>query len=383
MSAIAELLKRLESNKKGIGRGIYSICSAHKAVLQAALLQAKEDNSFVVIESTSNQVDQYGGYMNMLPKDFVQYVRNIAKENDFPVQSLIFGGDHLGPNAWQNEKASSAMEKAKTLVQSYIEAGYQKIHLDASMFCADDEGDRKKPLADEIVAERVVELCAVCERTWKPDVSKEKPLYIIGTEVPIPGGAKEQEDVIHPTSKESIARTIEITKKHFLDNGLEDAWQRVIAVVAQPGVEFGDSTVFHYDSTRALQLSRALDNEHMVFEAHSTDYQTKAALKKLVEDHFAILKVGPWLTYLYREALFALEAMEKALAFKLNRLSALEETLEKVMLTAVPNYWENYYKGTEEEQRFSRKYSFSDRCRYYWAHSELDASAALLLKNLD
>ena len=387
MSALLELRKRLLNNKKGLGEGIYSICSAHRLVLRAAMLQAKEDNSVVVIESTSNQVDQYGGYMQMLPKDFVSYVQAIARENDFPVQSIILGGDHLGPNAWQNEKASSAMEKAKVLVQSYIEAGYQKIHLDASMFCADDEGDRKKPLADDIVAERVVQLCELCERTWKPGVSKDKPLYVIGTEVPIPGGAKEHETIIHPTSGESIIKTIEITKDKFLKRGLDDAWQRVIAVVAQPGVEFGDSTVCHYDRGRTVQLRGALDNkslvnESLVFEAHSTDYQTKAELRNLVEDHFAILKVGPWLTYLYREALFALEAMEKELAFKFDHLSALGATLEKIMLETTPNYWEKYYRGTKEEQQFSRKYSFSDRSRYYWVNHELNESVSLLMKNL-
>jgi D-tagatose-1,6-bisphosphate aldolase subunit GatZ/KbaZ len=380
--SVQELRNRLENNKKGLPQGIYSVCSAHRAVLEAAMLQAREDRSFVVIESTSNQVDQYGGYMNMTPVGFTVFVRNIACEIGFPDQSIIFGGDHLGPNSWQRENAGSAMEKAKTLVHSYVEAGYQKIHLDASMFCADDGGDRKKPLADEIVAERVVELCEVCERAWKPAVSGQKPLYIIGTEVPVPGGAREQEAVIHPTSKESIAATIEITKKKFMGRGLEDAWQRVIAVVAQPGVEFGDSSVFHYDRKRAEQLSRALDNEPMVFEAHSTDYQTKSGLKKLVEDHFAILKVGPWLTYLYREALFALAAMEKELAFKFERLSALEETLEKTMLNAAPNYWEKYYRGSGEEQRFSRKYSFSDRSRYYWTNPELSESVSLLLENM-
>lgn len=383
MSAILELRRRLENNKKGLPQGIYSICSAHKTVLEAAILKAKEDNSFIVIESTSNQVDQYGGYMKMFPKDFISYVQDIARENNFPLQSLVFGGDHLGPNAWQNENAESAMDKAKVLVKCYIEAGYQKIHLDASMFCADDKGDRSKALPDEIVSERIVQLCKVCEHSWNPSVNKEKPLYIIGTEVPIPGGAKENETKIHPSSKDSILKTLEITKKKFFSSGLEDAWQRVIAIVAQPGVEFGDGIVCHYDRSSAEQLSCALENENMVFEAHSTDYQTQTGLKNLVEDHFAILKVGPWLTYLYREALFALEAMEKELAGKFTRLSALEETLEKVMLESTPNYWEKYYKGTEAEQRFCRKYSFSDRSRYYWTNQELNESVLLLLKNLN
>lgn len=42
------------------------------------------------------------------------------------------------------------------------------------------------------------------------------------------------------------------------------------------------------------------DYSHLVFEAHSTDYQTKEAYKQLVHDHFAILKVGPALTFAMR-----------------------------------------------------------------------------------
>ena len=51
----------------------------------------------------------------------------------------------------------------------------------------------------------------------------------------------------------------------------------------------------------------------MVFEAHSTDYQTAGALRALVEDRWAILKVGPALTFALREALFALSAIEEEL----------------------------------------------------------------------
>ena len=383
MNPISELRKKLENNKKGLAQGVYSICSANETVLEAAMLQALSDHSLLVIESTSNQVDQYGGYMNMLPGDFVKYVQAIAGKTGFPVQSIIFGGDHLGPNVWQGEKARDAMEKAKILVEAYVEAGYQKIHLDASMFCADDEGDRHKALADEIVTERIVELCRVCEKAWNPKAHTEKPLYIIGTEVPIPGGTKEKNAAIQPTAKESIKRTIEISKKMFFDAGLEDAWQRTIAVVSQPGVEFGEDVICHYDRRLAEDLSHALDDEKLVFEAHSTDYQTKANLKKLVEDHFAILKVGPWLTFLYREALFSLAAVEKELSHRFSRLSDLENTLERVMLTSTPNYWEKHYRGSPEEQQLSRKYSFSDRSRYYWTNKELSASVSLLLQNLD
>ena len=51
----------------------------------------------------------------------------------------------------------------------------------------------------------------------------------------------------------------------------------------------------------------------LVFEAHSTDYQPPESLSRLVIDGFAILKVGPGLTFALREALYALDEIAAAL----------------------------------------------------------------------
>jgi D-tagatose-1,6-bisphosphate aldolase subunit GatZ/KbaZ len=374
-----ELVKRLADNKRGIPLGIYSVCSAHRAVIEAALLEAGKNDSFAVIESTSNQVDQFGGYTGLTPAGFVEYVKSVAADIHFPAQRILFGGDHLGPNAWQHEKSQTAMEKARTLVKSYAGAGFEKIHLDASMFCADDAGDRKLPLADKVVAERAAELCAVCEEAARG--RKNKPLYIIGTEVPIPGGARE-EDAIRPSSREGILETLEVHQKAFFAAGLEEPWNRVIAVVAQPGVEFSDSRIFYYNRAAARDLSGALENTGLVFEAHSTDYQRPSGLREMVEDHFCILKVGPWLTFRYREALFSLARIEAELMRREEDRSGLEKALEKVMLESKPNYWEKHYHGSDEEKYFARRYSLSDRSRYYWTNAELSASVEKLFANL-
>jgi len=385
MSATSDFLKLMKDNKAGKGRGLYSVCSAHADVITACMLQAKEDGSIVLIESTSNQVDQFGGYTGMVPEEFVGYCRKLAERVGFPFEKVLLGGDHLGPNAWQKEKSAEAMAKARDLVAAYVKAGYKKIHLDASMYCADDEGDRHKPLADEVVSSRAAELCSVAEKTYAETFGGESDIiYIIGTEVPIPGGAQEEEDSVTPTSAADAENTIAVTKAAFEALGLQKAWQRVIGLVVQPGVEFGDDQVFHYDSKAAAGLSRMIEgNDQFVYEAHSTDYQSETGLTKLVRDHYCILKVGPWLTFAYREALFALEDMEKELlAGKGHKLSGLRDTLEKTMLDN-PGYWKKYYPGSEEQQYFKRKYSFSDRSRYYWPNKELTASVELLKKNLN
>lgn len=377
-------LDLMADNRKGEGKGIYSVCSANFTVLEACFSQAKEDNTILLIESTSNQVDQFGGYTGMRPADFVSYVHSIADKVDFPKEMILLGGDHLGPNAWQNLSSDEAMANSEVLIKEYIKAGYKKIHLDTSMFCTDDEGDRSKPLANEIVASRTVALARVAEDTWRKQCKNTpEPVYIIGTEVPVPGGAQEEEDAISVTRAEDAARTISVTKKYFLDEGLDSAWSRVVGVVVQPGVEFGDDKVFKYKQEEAKDLSRKItEYDTLVFEAHSTDYQTESDLKALVEDHFCILKVGPWLTFAYREALFAMESMEKEILGEKSRyLSNLSNVLEKVMNNK-PEYWKQYYAGDEKQQLFKRKYSFSDRSRYYWPNKELDSAREKLFKNL-
>ncbi|MDD3658830.1 MAG: D-tagatose-bisphosphate aldolase, class II, non-catalytic subunit, partial [Lascolabacillus sp.] len=383
-SSLEAFLELMEANRNGLAKGIYSVCTAHPEVLEASFKQAKRDKSLLLIESTSNQVDQYGGYTGMKPLDFVEFINGIAEKTDFPKEMILLGGDHLGPNPWRKLPAAEAMDKAKVLIAEYVKAGFQKIHLDTSMFCADDEGDRTKPLSEEIVAERAAILCKVAEDTWA-EYRKDfhKPVYIIGTEVPVPGGAQEEEDEVVPTSPSDAKETIAVTNKHFLKVGLEDAWNRVIGVVVQPGVEFSDDRIFAFQPEKAEELSKnILEYDRLVYEAHSTDYQTEDMLRKLVEGHFCILKVGPWLTYAYREALLSLEAMEvELLGADDPNLSRLSEILEKTMINE-PKYWEPYYHGDDKQKAFKRKYSFSDRVRYYWPVKDIEEAKKRLFNNL-
>ena len=373
----------IAKNRKGLAKGIYSICSANREVLEACFRQAKDDDSVILIESTSNQVNQFGGYTNMKPNDFVGWVHSIRAQTGFPGEKLLLGGDHLGPNAWQLLPAKEAMSRAMVLVADYVKAGYTKIHLDTSMFCSDDAGDRSQPLSEDIVALRTVSLCKVAEETFKKYFSLDRDLiYIIGTEVPVPGGARSKEDAVNATDPDDVSATIDVFKKHFMEAGMSEAWERVKALVVQPGVEFGDDQVFGYKRTTPFLSDRILKYNNLIYEAHSTDYQSEDSLKAMVEDHFGILKVGPWLTFAYREALFALETMElEILGKNYPYLSGLSATLEKIMIK-MPEYWEPYYHGNENEKTFKRKYSFSDRSRYYWPNSEVGDAKKKLYQNL-
>jgi len=370
----AALQKIAEANRADGTQGIYSVCSAHRQVIESAVLQAKSDQSLLLIEATCNQVNQEGGYTGMTPNDFRDYVRAIAAEFSFSTDRLILGGDHLGPNPWRSEPAAQAIAAAKTMVEGYVRAGFTKVHLDASMACADDP----QALSDEVVAARAADLCQAAESVAD---RASTPYYIIGTEVPVPGGAHEDLQELAATRVEDLARTIDIHREVFQARGLERAWKRVIGVVVQPGVEFDHARVIDYQPEKAKALSEAiLRYERLVYEAHSTDYQTEAALTNLVRDHFAILKVGPGLTYAAREALFALSHIEQEWV-RDRPLSDIRGKLDEVMV-AQPKYWEPYYGGTEAERALARKYSFSDRLRYYWPDPTVEASFQILVKNL-
>ncbi len=358
-------------------RGIYSVCSAHPWVIEAAMRQAIADETHLLLEATCNQVNQAGGYTGMTPGMFRDYAHGIAAQLDFDVSRLILGGDHLGPNPWQTLDAATAVQNAVEMVRLYVESGFTKIHLDASMRCADDP----PVLADEVMAERAAALCKAAEDA-RARLGLGPVLYVIGTEVPVPGGATHSLDVLEVTRCEAAEQTLAIHRKAFLEASLEAAWERVIALVVQPGVEFDHDSVIDYDAQKAAHLQRFLQSHPaLVMEAHSTDYQLPHAYEELVRDGFGILKVGPALTFALREGLYALSAIEIELVPSSER-ARLVETMEAVML-AHPADWQKYYHGTPGEQRLLRVYSYSDRLRYYWKSPEVETAVNRLVQNLE
>lgn len=376
--------KIIKEHKQGKKVGIYSACSANSYVLQAVMEKAKKTNSVCLIEATSNQVNQYGGYTGMKPKDFYQFCLSLAEQIGLPENQMILGGDHLGPLTWTHLNESEAMEEAKGLVRDYVLAGFSKIHIDTSMRVADDSTE--EALSTEVIARRGAILAKVCEEAYlelkKENSEAPHPVYVIGSEVPIPGGAQEEEEGIQVTKPEDFFATVDTFRKAFLEEGLDEAWKQVIAVVVQPGVEFGDATIHEYNRDAARNLTEQIKQfDQLVFEGHSTDYQSETGLGEMVEDGIAILKVGPALTFAAREAMFALAHMEEALLGNSNRSSHFIDVLDQAMM-ANPSNWKKHYHGSEEEAAFKRKYSFSDRCRYYLPEPSVDKALKIMIQNL-
>ena len=374
-TSVDDMCHLLQENRAGKWKGIYSVCSANRLVLEAAFAQAARDQSPLLIEATCNQVNQEGGYTGLTPSQFRDYVHTIAQDMRFPTERVILGGDHLGPNPWRTQSAAVAMEKACAMVSAYAAAGFSKIHLDASMPCHNDP----RVLANEVIAERAAQLCEVAESTTRNSASQ--PVYVIGTEVPTPGGAQDEME-IEVTSTESLQETLDVHRRAFSRKNLSSAWKRIIGVVVQPGVEFGNETVADYIPEKASDLSKSiLQHEGIVFEAHSTDYQTAESLRQLVSGHFGILKVGPELTFMMREAIFGLARIEEEWIAGEQR-SNIRAIIERVMIEN-PGNWKAYYHGDEHPVRVARAYSLSDRIRYYWPNAEISKALALLIQNLE
>jgi len=240
------------------------------------------------------------------------------------------------------------------------------------MSCADDP----RTLGDEVIAERAAGLCRITEAQWRVS-GGEPPVYIVGTEVPVPGGAHEELEGLAVTTPDAARATIEVHRKAFERHGLQDAWTRVVGLVTQPGVEFDHHKVIDYVPAKAVALSRSIESAPgLVFEAHSTDYQTPVALADLVRDHFAILKVGPGVTFALREMFWALSDIAVEL-----KVGPSVKAVALAEMKRNPRYWKSYYTHPEQ-QEFDLQFSLSDRIRYYWSTPVVDTACSNMLKAL-
>jgi len=60
-----------------------SFCSSNSIVLSNLIKFCKFNNLPILIESTSNQVNQFGGYSKKTPNAFIKTVKRIARKENF------------------------------------------------------------------------------------------------------------------------------------------------------------------------------------------------------------------------------------------------------------------------------------------------------------
>ncbi len=358
--------------------GQVAVCSAHPRVLAAAADRAKRDGALLLVEATANQVNLSGGYTGMTPSDFAGHMTRLAADRGLAREQILLGADHLGPHLWRQLPAMEAMTHAEALARAFVAAGYGKLHLDTGRACADDPSGR---LPVKLAAQRAAALCRAAEST-AAHFRKQPPLYVIGTEVPAPGGALGQDEAMIVTDARDLRAELAHYEEAFSRAGVEQAWKRIIAVVVQPGVDFNNHRAAAYDMQAAAALSafhERLPNA-MTFEIHAADYQAPSALKQMVRDHFTLLKIGPCLTFALREAFFALAHIENELP-GLAQPSNLMAVMERLM-QAHPEHWDTHCHGTAQERYYLRRYGLRDRIRYYWPRAEAQQACEQLMHNL-
>ena len=368
-------------NLEPAGGSVVAVCSSHPVVLNAAMSMARVSGRTLLIEATANQVNQYGGYTGMTPSGFRDYINSLAQAAQISGGRIVTGADHLGPHVWRNKPARTAMENATVLVRECVSAGFRKIHLDTVAGCLDDPCVRLSPGE---TADRAVFLCRAAEEQARDRAEQDRPVYVIGHEVPVPGGGLRQgpDADVPVTSAQDLDDTLRIFRDAFYKAGLQGAWERTAAVVVQPGIDFGDWDVCPYRSEKAGELSAfsAQLPDGMVFEVHAADYQAADALRQMAADHFRLLKIGPCLTFAFREAVYALAHIEQAWP-SVRYPSNIKATMEALMLEN-PRHWQSNLSGETQDFYFLRHFSLKDRIRYYWSHPRAMQSLNRLLQNL-
>ncbi len=381
---MVSFLEQLKADHRAGRRGgVVSICSSHPEVLAAAVCLARDEGLPLLVEATAAQVNPQGGYSGMTPAAFSSRLTALAEGLGLGRNSLVLGADHLGPYVWRSLPSARALDHAAELARQCVAAGFRKLHLDLSAACADDPPSGPDLAA---TARRTAVLCrAAEEEASRLPAGAPLPLYVVGSDVPPPGGRAGPLEEIAVTRPEHVAEFLTRVKQELGRAGLEQAWERVLAVVVQPGIEFGHAGALRYRPEKAAALSAFHDRLPgiMTYEVHSTDYQPPDCLARLIADHFLILKVGPCLTDAYREALFLLEEIETALARRRPGItsSGLRAALARAMRDH-PEHWRDHYRGSEEEIEALLLLSRLDRVRYYWARPEVEAACSRLLANL-
>ena len=348
-------------NKSILKHSLPSFCSSNFDVLKSIMIFAKYQNFPVLIESTSNQVNQYGGYSGLKPFQFEKKIRRLAKFIKLNNKSLMIGGDHLGPLPWKDLDEATAMKNSKKLVKDCLKAKYKKIHIDTAIIC---RGEKK--IDRHTVIQRCDEILSVFSKKDFDNV-----FLVIGTEVPFAGGGHTIKS--SPTTFESIKEEIDLYSTILKK-------KKKFALVIEPGIGFGNFSVIQAKLKNFGKRLIFSKKNNFVYEAHSSDYQKISSLKKLVKNNFKFLKIGPELTYFYAKSIFKMEEFEKKI-YK-NNFSNIKNIILKEMKNN-NSYWIDYYKAKKKKLDNLKFNSYLDRLRYYWSSKNILNSKKKLFININ
>ena len=348
-------------------KALPSFCTSNLDVLKIILFYSKKNNLPCLIECTSNQVNQFGGYTNKTPKQFSKEIINIAQKIRLKKTNLLLGGDHLGPLPWVKKNLKTSLKNSINLINNFVESNYCKIHIDTSVKCLDD-----KTINHDKIFERTQHIL----QNTKIKKKINKIFLVIGSEVPLSGS--NDRGPITITTNSRIKKEVEkfkLLSKTLFKKRLS------FGLVVEPGMRYLDYSISKPKLTNFLDKKNFSIKNDFVYEAHSTDYQNFKVLKNLTKNNFKFLKVGPELTFQYSRSLMYMKKMEEKLIKK--KKSNFENQILNVMLNN-NRYWKEYYKV--KNIKLKKKLILNsklDRMRYYLNNKKIVRSIKILKQNIN
>jgi D-tagatose-1,6-bisphosphate aldolase subunit GatZ/KbaZ len=349
-------------------KSLPSFCTSNFLVLKILIKFCKKKKLPLLIETTSNQVNQFGGYTNLTPKKFIKKILLDLKKEKFNRKLFFYGGDHLGPLPWQKFGQLKSLERSKKLIKSYIDSGAQKIHIDTSIKLRHDKNFSKKE-----ILKRTQNLFNNLNLDKINNI-----FFVFGTEVPFAGGGIKKNQSAAKFSAKSAINESDFVKKLLLK---KFNYNKYFALVIDTNMEFFDRKIIKPNLKNLTEIVKYSKKKNFYFEAHSTDYQSLNTLKKLVKNNFKFLKVGPELTHYLLKSLFLMEQFENEHILKKNRSFFKQKLINEVLSNKT--HWEKYYNekdSTVVEKILKGKL---DRARYYLNTTKVNESIKLLEKNIN
>ena len=339
-----------------------SFCTANEEVIKIILLYCKIYNLPCLIECTSNQVNQFGGYIKKTPKEFSNLIFKIARTIKLNKKNIFLGGDHLGPLPWNNKNSNLAIKNSIELINNYISNKFCKIHIDTSVQCKND-----KVFNSQIKFDRTKKILKKIKLKKKSNI-----FYVVGSEVPISGSDKKK--LLKPTSIYTIKKDSNIFSELLFKKSCK---KKNFGLVIEVGMKYMDKYIQKPNLKNFLQKKNFSLKNNFIYEAHSTDFQSINTLKKLVNNNFKFLKVGPELTYLYSRSLLLMQKIEKHFIEK-NKSNFNENLIQEMLKNN--KYWINFYEKNNYNQFLNSKY---DRSRYYLGTKKVKNSIGKLRLNIN
>jgi tagatose-1,6-bisphosphate aldolase non-catalytic subunit AgaZ/GatZ len=369
MNSLTTLIQRMIAEREAGGRQVtlFAACPNSAAVLEAAVKCAADRRAPMLFAATLNQVDRDGGYTGWTAAQFVQAMRDYARQYgwDGPLYPCL---DHGGP--WLKDRHTldrlsyaDTMREVKRSLTACLEAGYELLHIDPTV---DRTLPPDAPVPVDTVVERTVELMAHAERE-RERLGRPPIAYEVGTEE-VHGGLVELDN---------FERFLSLLQERLRAQGLSQAWPAF--VVAQVGTNL--HTTF-FDPAAAEKLYQIAAPYGSLIKGHYSDWVENPEAYPATGMGGA--NVGPEFTSEEYLALEALERVEAGLEAAVP--SRFIETLEDAVIES--GRWQKWLQPDEAGRDFRalsperRSWLAQTGARYIWTQPAVEAARRRLYANV-